>query len=104
MSSNTNNTVALDVAQSMDPRPPPSLMMSNKNSCASRNQRYRERAMKDVLSSTLEGEYDKIPLEIYYEQEEEPSFQPLIKSNRSSRRSIHGQSSHNHEHVLGYRI
>lgn len=76
VSSNTINTVPLDVAQKMKPRPPSILMYSNKDKKALN---YRQAVKNDVLSNTLEEELDETLLWMEHpnNQDEEP-FQKLI--------------------------
>jgi hypothetical protein len=76
VSSNTINTVPLDVAQKMKPRPPSILMYSNKDK---KTLNYRQAVKNDVLSNTLEEELDETLLWMEHpnNQDEEP-FQKLI--------------------------
>ncbi|KAI9475552.1 MAG: hypothetical protein EXX96DRAFT_609496 [Benjaminiella poitrasii] len=56
VSSNTVNTVPLDVAQKMKPRPPSTLMYGTANKAKEATKLYRETIKNDVVNTTLEEE------------------------------------------------
>ncbi|KAI7898963.1 uncharacterized protein BX663DRAFT_522670 [Cokeromyces recurvatus] len=56
VSSSTVNTVSLEVAQKMKPRPPSALMYNSVNKAKEANKLYRETIKNDVVNNTLEEE------------------------------------------------
>ncbi|KAK4514094.1 uncharacterized protein ATC70_006102 [Mucor velutinosus] len=94
VSSNTVNTVPLEIAQQMKPRPPSTLMCSNKDR---KVLNYRQAIKNDVVSNALEEELDETLLWMEHpsDQDEEP-YQKLIIRSYPSPKEEEGQQD---EHV-----
>jgi hypothetical protein len=83
VSSNTIETVPLDVAQKMKPRPP-STLMYYKNNCNTNNQLYQEAIMKDSFNNLLEDELNETVLWMEHPHQQEYLQRLIVKSVPSS--------------------
>ncbi|GAN02105.1 conserved hypothetical protein [Mucor ambiguus] len=93
VSSNTADTIPLEIAQQMKPRPPSILLCSNRDR---QMQNYRQAIKNDVVSNTLEEELDETLLWMEHpsDQDEEP-FQKLIIRSYPSPTEEEGQKEQN---------
>lgn len=77
ISTNTDTTISLEVAQLMKPRPP-SILMCSISEFNKRHQRYRDSVMRDVLNSNLEEELDETLLWIEHPHRRGTPFEALV--------------------------
>ncbi|KAL7310112.1 hypothetical protein PS15m_010914 [Mucor circinelloides] len=93
LSSNTVDTVSLEIAQKMKPRPPSILMCSNKDR---KMLNYRQTIKNDVVSNTLEEELDETLLWMEHpsDQDQEPFQKLIIRSYPSPAKEDEQQDCH----------